>query len=135
MFGTRPQTAAIHVALPLLLGAASYIALRSWVPLVGAHAPLWPDAPAMLRDHFADAAWGWALGAFVAVMWRGERLAHRLLWTLAAIIVAAAVELVQSRGGWGAFDRVDLVVQTGAVVVAGVVIGGFNRWIPGNEVA
>ncbi len=120
----RFRIALLHVVLPLVLGSASYIVLRTWAPLIGVHAALWPHAPALVRDHFADAAWGWALGGFVAAMWVGESPKHRIVWTLAAAVVAACFELMQ----WRAFDAVDLVVQTSAVIVAGVMIGGKKRW-------
>ncbi len=124
----------LHVALPLALGAASYIVLRSWAPVIGAHAPLWPHAPRMLRDHFADAAWGWALGAFVSLMWRGEKRAHRAVWIVLAACVAAGFELLQSTHiTLGAFDGADLVAQTGAVLLAASILGEREkRWTSEN---
>ncbi len=123
----------VHVALPLALGAASYLVLRSWAPIVGAHAALWPAAPRALRDHFADAAWGWALGGFVSAMWLDGRRAQRLAWTLAAAFIAAGWELLQfTHDDLGRFDSVDLVVQTSAVLIAAALIGG-KRWMTNEE--
>jgi hypothetical protein len=120
------------VALPLALGILSYVVFRAWVPFVGAHAALWPTAPHALRDHFADAMWGFALGAFVSLMWSNAKRAHRLAWLGAAMLTAAGMELLQLKHTWGGFDSVDLVVQTGSVLVAATVIGGMNRWTWAN---
>lgn len=127
---TRTGIVALSVGLPLLLGVASYVVLRAEIPVLGAHAPLWPHAPAALRDHFADAAWGWALGAFVSAMWLGEKTSRRVVWIAGAAIVAAAVECLQFTHVMpGAFDLVDLVVQVACVVVAAGATGGMKRWI------
>jgi len=129
---TRARIAALHVALPLALGAASYVVFRSWVPLYsahwGAHAALWPNAPRALSDHFADAAWGWSLGGFVMVVWFDQERAHRVAWTFVAASVAAAYEIFLG----GRFDRVDLVAQTLAVIVAAGIIGG-KTWTTSRE--
>ena len=127
---TRTTLVALHVALPLTLGAASYVVLRARLPLLGAHAALWPTAPALLRDHFADAAWGWALGAFVSALWLGEKAARRAVWIAGAALVAAGVECLQYAHILpGAFDVVDLAVQVVAVLVAAGATGGMRRWI------
>jgi hypothetical protein len=111
-----------------VLGAASYFVLRSWAPFYGAHVALWPAAPRALRDHFADAAWGWALGGFVSMMWLDQKRSHRIAWTLAAAAIAAAYEIFLG----GKFDRIDLVAQTLAVIVAALVIGG-KTWTRSQE--
>lgn len=127
---TRARIAAKHVALPLALGVLSYALLRTSVPFWPGHVAVWKTAPALLRDHFADGAWGWALGGFVAVMWLGERPSRRTLWVGAAAFVAAAVECMQyTHTLSGAFDLVDLVVQVGAVVMAAWAVGGNRKWI------
>ena len=125
----RGRLAAKHVALPLALGVASYVVLRASLPLWPAHRALWAHAPAVLRDHFADAAWGWALGGFVSVVWLGERASLRAAWVFAAAAVAAGVECLQyAHVMRGAFDVVDLVVQVGAVVAAALWVGGKRKW-------
>ncbi len=117
------------VALPLALGALSYVVLRSWIPLLGAHAALWPGAPRALRDHFADAMWGVSLGGFVSLVWADGSRAHRLAWVGVAALAAAGVELLQ----FGSFDWADLVVQTGGVLIAAWIIGGTKRWTWASE--
>ncbi len=122
------------VALPLALGAASYVVFRTWAPLVGVHAALWPTAPRVLRDHFADAMWGFALGAFVSLVWVDQKRAHRLAWVAVAVLAAASVELLQSAHiVRGVFDPADLVVQTSSVLIAAMVIGGMKRWTWASE--
>src|SRR5438270_11204667 len=101
------------IALPLALGAASY-AVRPWLPR-------------SLHDHFADGAWGFALGAFVSLVWMEQKTLHRVSWIVAAASFAAGWECLQYthivRGAW---DPLDLVVQTSAVVLAASVIGGMK---------
>ena len=123
---------ALHVALPLALGALSYVVLRDRWPLIPPlwrSGALWKGAPAVLRDHFADAAWGWALGGFVSWMWLGEKARRRATWLAVAALVAGGVECLQyAHVLRGAFDPVDLVVQVGAVVAAGLAVGGHWKW-------
>ena len=116
----RVVVAAVTIALPLALGVASY-AVRARLPLV-------------LRGHFADGAWGFALGAFVALVWMGERRSIRALWIAAAAAFAAIFECLQyAHVVRGVFDPVDLVVQTSAVLIAAGVIGGMKRWTLASE--
>jgi hypothetical protein len=119
----RVVLAAVTIALPLVLGAASY-ATRARLPLV-------------LRGHFADGAWGFALGAFVALVWLDQKASHRAVWIAAAAAFAAGFECLQyAHIVRGVFDPVDLVVQTSAVVVAANiigVIGGMKRWTLASE--
>jgi hypothetical protein len=118
---SRLRIAVIHVAVPLVLGAATYVALRSWVPLIGVHGALFRSAPALLRDHF------------VSVMWLGEKRIYLALWTVAAVMLAAGLELLQAAARWGTFDRGDLVAQTAAVALAAITIGGMHRWTSARE--
>jgi hypothetical protein len=116
----RVVLAALTIALPLVLGASSYV-VRARLPLV-------------LRGHFADGAWGFALGAFVALVWMNEKRSVRALWIAAAAAFAAMWECLQyAHVVRGVFDPVDLVVQTSAVVVAAWVIGGTRRWTLESE--
>jgi hypothetical protein len=135
---TKGRIALVHIASPLLAGVASYVIWRAWLPFFGRHAALWPTSPGPLRAHFADAMWGWALGAFVALMWLDEKRAHRVVWVVVAAAVAAGLELFQGMClGWGAFDRGDLVVQPFAVIASAVVVtwlgGGAHRWTSASE--
>ena len=116
----RAALAAATIALPLALGAASY-AVRSSLPVA-------------LRGHFADGAWGFALGAFVALAWMNEKTAARAAWIAIAASFAAILECLQyAHVVRGVFDPVDLVVQTSAVVVAAWMVGGTRRWTLARE--
>ena len=119
----RALLAAVTIALPLALGAASYV-VRARLPLV-------------VRGHFADGAWGFALGAFVALVWMNEKRSARALWLAGAASFAAILECLQyAHIVRGVFDPVDLVVETSAVLVAACivgVIGGMNRWTLASE--
>jgi len=119
----RALLAAVTIALPLVLGVGSYL-VRARLPLV-------------LRGHFADGAWGFALGAFVALVWMDQKSSVRALWVAGAATFAAAWECLQyAHVVRGVFDPVDLVVETSAVLVAACivgVIGGMNRWTLASE--
>ena len=116
----RAVLASMTIALPLALGAASYV-VRARLPL-------------FMGAHFADGAWGFALGAFVALVWMNEKTSARATWIAAAAAFAALWECLQyAHIVRGVFDPVDLVVQTGAVVVAAWVIGGMRRWTLASE--
>jgi hypothetical protein len=116
----RAVLAALTIALPLVLGAASYV-VRARLP-------------AIIGGHFADGAWGFALGAFVALVWMNERPSVRALWIASAAAFAAIFECLQyAHIVRGVFDPVDLVVQTSAVLVAAWVIGGIKRWTLASE--
>jgi hypothetical protein len=127
----------IFVALPLVLGAASYVLWRTYVPLLGLpHRPLWPSAPAALRDHFADAAWGFAVGAFVASIWQGGPRAIRWAWYGVGLAVCAGVECLQVTHMFpGAFDALDLAAQVGAFAVGVMAVGGVERWTSASATA
>ena len=117
---TRAAVAAVTIALPLALGALSYV-VRARLPLA-------------LRGHFADGAWGFALGAFVALVWMDQKASVRAAWLAGAAAFAAIYECLQyARILRGVFDPVDLVVQASAVVVAAFIIGGMKRWASPNE--
>jgi hypothetical protein len=116
----RALIAAVTIVLPLALGVASYV-VRARLPLV-------------VRGHFADGTWGFALGAFVALVWMNEKPAVRASWIAAAAGFAAIWECLQyAHVVRGVFDPVDLVVQTSAVLVAAGIIGGMKRWTLASE--
>jgi len=133
---TLPRRLMLFVALPLFAGAVSYLIWRTDVPWMGAHRPLWPHAPALLRDHFADAAWGFAVGGLVASLWREGPRAVRAAWYGVGLAVSIGVELLQYAHVFpGAFDAVDLAAQAVAFVVGVLVVGGIERWTSANAVA
>ncbi len=137
---TLARRLSLFVVSPLVAGAASYLLWRDSVPWLGAHRPLWPHAPALLRDHFADAAWGFAVGGLVASIWRPSRRtperAMKWAWYGVGFAVCAAVELLQYAHLFpGSFDALDLVAQTAAFVLGVSAVGGIERWTSANAVA
>jgi hypothetical protein len=87
--------------------------LRTFTLPIGAH------LPRVLRFHFADAAWGWALGASLALVWANEPSARRTGWFVAGALLAVAAELAQRVGVLpGTFDPIDLCVSILSYVTA-----------------
>jgi hypothetical protein len=133
---TLPRRLLLFVALPLAAGVASYALFRENVPWLGVHRPPWPHAPALLRDHFADAAWGFAVGGLVASLWREGPRAMRLGWYGVGLALCVAVELLQYAHVFpGVFDVVDLAGQAAAFVVGVMAVGGIERWTSANALA
>ncbi len=121
-----------HVALPLALGVASYALFSASVERLvglGVLAPLrvlrrvtLPVAtriPDVLRFHVADAAWGWALGAALSLVWAGAGARGRRAWFVAGFALVVGEELGQLAGLMpGTFDVLDIVVSAAAYVIA-----------------
>ncbi len=132
----RARLALAFVALPLILGIAMYTlfsagmerqlhaldAVRLGVPLralrvitlpAGAHAP---DA---IRFHFADAAWGWALGAALSLVWANDPGVRRTGWFVVGAIFVVGTEIAQLAGLMpGTFDPIDIIVSIFAYAAA-----------------
>jgi hypothetical protein len=107
--GMEPQVRALGAIG--LDGAAR--SLRSITVPIGVH------LPRVLRFHFADAAWGWALGASLALVWANERGARRKGWFVAGALLAVAAEWAQLVGVLpGTFDPIDLFVLILSYVTA-----------------
>lgn len=128
----RTAAAALaRVVAPLALGGAFYLALRApdirlfaWARALGLGgaveilrawaAPLRLHVPAFALGSLPDAAWAWAFGAALALVW--GRLSA---WTLAGAAATAALELGQAAHVVpGTFDPVDL-----AAMLAGYLAG------------
>lgn len=131
---------ALHVVLPLVLGVLVYVAWRTtdvelvtWLPEASVRAlrgsigrlPL----PAAVLGSAPDAAWGWAFGAALALVWRGRPLRAKRWWLGGGAIVAAYAEIGQLWGvPPGSFDVIDL-----AAIVVGYALGAALASRSGNE--
>ncbi len=132
---------ALHVGLPLTLGAAIYLLLRRddialfrAVDALGlGHAldvvrgttrgvaafvprPIFGSAP--------DALWSYAFGAALALVWAGTKNVHDArIWLGLGFMVALAIEIAQAlRWIPGVFDPVDLLAIAGGYAL-GVSLG------------
>jgi hypothetical protein len=114
---------ALHVVLPLGLGVLAYAAWRSHdVRIVGWMSRVAPrgvdvvrgagasQIPALVAGSLPDAAWAWAFGAALALVWHGKDWRERRGWLLAGWVAALATELGQAVSVVpGTFDVADLV--------------------------
>jgi hypothetical protein len=124
------RTIAWQVMLPLLIGVVIYVAWRreevlvvSWLPartVQAARSGLGGWAvPRLILASGADAAWGWAFGAALALVWRGRKSHARTFWLVGGGAVAAYAEIGQLWGlPPGTFDVVDLIAIVGAYALA-----------------
>lgn len=128
----------LHVALPVVLGAAIYVLFRSprlrvfdWLHAAGlgdavpaARAWAQPAAehlPPWLLYSAPDGLWVYGLTACLALVWRGAPGRARRAWLCAGILLGAGGELGQLAGPVpGVFDPADLllcVLAGGAAIV------------------
>jgi hypothetical protein len=113
----------LHVGLPLAIGLLAYAAWRSkdirvvaWMSRI---APRGVDAvqgsgasrlPAILLGSLPDAAWAWAFGAALALVWRHQSRRQTIPWLVAGGFAALSAELAQAIHVLpGTFDVADLV--------------------------
>jgi hypothetical protein len=65
--------------------------------------------PDVVSGSAPDAAWGWAFGAALAIVWRGRAWREKASWLIVGCVLAVAVEIGQGmRIIPGTFDLVDL---------------------------
>ncbi len=128
----------LHVILPLVLGAAMYAAWRSpeirlvaWLeevlPGTGGRARsggALVGVPSAIAGSLPDAAWGWALGAALSLLWRGATLRARIPWLMGGGALAVGTELGQAvHVVPGTFDPLDLAA-IGVGYTLGMLIAG-----------
>lgn len=125
---------ALQVLLPLVVGVLIYVAWRreevlvvSWLPASTVRAARsglggW-GVPRLILASGADAAWGWAFGAAIGLVWRGRRTRARTFWLVLGGAAAAYAELGQLWGlPPGTFDIVDLAAIVGAYALAAFLV-------------
>jgi hypothetical protein len=123
-----PWRSLLHVALPVLLGAAIYVLFRSprlrvfgWLRAAGlgdavpaARAWAGPAAehlPSWLLYSAPDGLWVYGLTACLALVWRGAPGRARRAWLCAGVVLGAGGELGQLAGRVpGVFDPADLLL-------------------------
>jgi len=125
--------AVLHVLMPLVLGALVYLTLRedtahflalldaSW--LATALPAKWQgQAPAWVLFQLPDAAWGYALGAALGLVWRHGAPVGRALWLAVGLALTLGLELGQAAALMpGRFDLLDLAVSAVAYCSATVI--------------
>ena len=128
---------ALHVVLPIVVGATIYVLWRStelriftWLSLGGLAAPtaylraLVAPLGAILPDWFLyslpDGLWVYAVISFMALVWRDDTRRRRALWLAAGPLLGVGWEMAQLIGmAPGTFDPADLfwyAVATGAAM-------------------
>jgi hypothetical protein len=109
------------VVLPLVLGVVAYVAWRTtevrvvtWIPhgvvtvLRGTVGRI--PMPRVVTGSLPDAAWGWAFGAALALVWRARAWSEKAIWLGVGGALAIGVEIGQGVGVIpGVFDWIDLV--------------------------
>jgi hypothetical protein len=133
---SRTRLALVFVALPLALGVAMYALFGRGMErqlhaldVVGVGAlvsslrvvtvPTGGHLPDAIRFHFADAAWGWALGAALSLVWADAPGARRTGWFVVGALFVVGTEVAQLVGLMpGTFDPVDIIVSILAYATA-----------------
>jgi hypothetical protein len=123
---------ALHVAVPVILGAAIYVLFRSprlrvfqWLDAMGLGTtvpaarvwarPLADRLPEWLLFSAPDGLWVYGLTACLALVWRGEPGRARWAWLCVGLALGAGGELGQWMGLVpGVFDPADLLLCVAA---------------------
>jgi hypothetical protein len=67
-------------------------------------------APALILGSLPDAAWAWAFGATLSLVWLGRPWRAKAPWLVAGALLALFAEIGQAIGVIpGTFDAIDLV--------------------------
>jgi hypothetical protein len=141
-----PTRLASHVAFPLVVGAVAYASWRATdVRLVAWMARLAPGGLAMLRGaarsharapglilgSLPDAAWAWAFGASLSLLWIGRPWREKAPWLGAGAMLAVLTELGQAAGLVpGTFDPCDLVAIALGFAGGAALAGRVGRPVP-----
>jgi hypothetical protein len=141
-----PARLASHVALPLAIGTVAYAAWRSTdVRLVTWMARLAPGglaimrgaararsgAPALILGSLPDAAWAWAFGASLSLLWLGRPWREKAPWLGAGALLAVLTEVGQAAGLVpGTFDPSDLVAIALGFAAGAALAGRVGRRVP-----
>ena len=116
------RVAAVHVVVPLVIGTLTYATWRSTdVRIVGWMSRIAPRGvaamqgtgasrlPAVILGSLPDAAWAWAFGAALSLVWFGRAWREKAPWLAAGALLALCAEVGQAVGVVpGTFDVIDL---------------------------
>ncbi len=109
-----------YVAFPLLVGAAVYL-VRGW----GAALLPWRRVhlARVVLGTLPDAAWAFAIGACVCLLWRNGSRGGKAAWVVMGCALAVGYEAAQGlRLVPGTFDPLDLVTSAAAFAAAVVLL-------------
>jgi hypothetical protein len=123
MVGAVRARVLVHVVGPLVIGTLTYAAWRSTdVRIVAWMSRIAPRgvaamqgtgasrAPALILGSLPDAAWAWAFGAALSLVWLGRAWREKAAWLAAGAVLALLAEIGQALGVVpGTFDVIDLV--------------------------
>jgi hypothetical protein len=112
---------AAYVALPLVVGASVYFVRGPGASLVH-----WRRAhlARMVVGTLPDAAWAFALGATLCLLWRTDSRSGRSAWMAIGGALAVGYEAAQGLGLVpGTFDPLDLFASAAAYVAALLLLG------------
>lgn len=127
---------AVHVCLPVVLGAGFYLLFRSpelrvfdWIDGLGANdwivrarilaAPAAEQLPLWVLFSLPDGLWVYALTAAMMMVWRGHEGSARVTWSAAGVVLAGSGEVGQVLAIVpGTFDSMDLFAIGAAFLCA-----------------
>lgn len=121
--GSVPARVLVHVVVPLVIGTLTYAAWRStdvrivtWMSRIAPRGVAAMQgtgasrAPAVILGSLPDAAWAWAFGAALSLVWLGRPWREKAAWLAAGALLALLAEVGQAVGVVpGTFDVIDLV--------------------------
>jgi hypothetical protein len=120
---STPARVLVHVVVPLVIGTLAYAAWRStdvrivtWMSRIAPrgvaamHGTGASRLPAVILGSLPDAAWAWAFGAALSLVWLGRAWREKAPWLAAGAVLALLAEVGQAIGVVpGTFDAIDLV--------------------------
>jgi hypothetical protein len=130
----------IHVALPVMVGAAIYVSWRSPTLLLFRWfrvAEVWPliqewrqtvaamsdSLPEWFIYSIPDALWVYALAAAMNLIWEGHARRAATPWLICAVVAGCGGEVLQRFGGIpGTYDARDLLLSGCAWLLALVIV-------------
>jgi hypothetical protein len=139
--GSVPARVLVHVVLPLVIGALTYAAWRStdvrivtWMSRIAPRGVAAMQgtgasrAPAVILGSLPDAAWAWAFGAALSLVWLGRAWREKAPWLAAGALLALFAEVGQAVGVVpGTFDASDLVAIALGFAAGAALAGRVDR--------